>query len=165
MGWKNLEAAFYGCSNLTTFKGGDVSQVTDMRHMFSGASSLEQLDTSNWDVSSVENMALMFIFASKLEQLDLSNWDFGSVASMRNMFVDASGLTTESYSDMLMRIVDTSIKDSIPLGGGLAKYNDCGAKARAILITAPRNWDITDGGAQDGGVDIDRCTKWSPSPP
>ncbi len=60
MGWKNLNYAFAGCSNLTTFKGGDVSQVTDMSFMFYNASSLEQLDTSNWDVSSVTNMSYMF---------------------------------------------------------------------------------------------------------
>ncbi len=210
MGWKNLKAAFHGCSNLTTFKGGDVSQVTnmsgmflsasslveldtsnwdvssvenmstmfsnagslveldtsnwdvssvtDMSGMFNNASSLEQLDTSNWDVSSVENMSTMFHNTTSLVSLDLSNWDFDSVTDMSFIFSSANGLTTESYSDMLMRIVDTSTsKNPITLDGGSAKYNDCGAKARAILITAPRNWTINDGGAQDGGADAARC--------
>ncbi len=140
MGWKNLEKAFAGCENLTTFQGGDVSQVTNMSGMFFGARSLEQLNTSNWD--------------------------FGSVTTMENIFEGASELTTESYSDMLMRIVDTSNKNFITLGGGPAKYNDCGAKARAILTTATRSWNITDGGAEDGGgADAAKCTKWSPSPP
>ncbi len=74
-------------------------------------------------------------------------------------------LTTESYSEMLMRIVDTSTsQDPITLGGGPAKYNDCGAKARAILTTAPRSWDITDAGPE-AGADAANCTEWSPSPP
>ena len=34
VGWKNLERAFYGCDNLTTFAGGDVSGVTNMSRMF-----------------------------------------------------------------------------------------------------------------------------------
>ncbi len=90
MGWKNLERAFDGCVSLTALKGGDVSQVTNMSGMFSSASSLEQLDLSNWDVSSVEDMSYMFNNASSLEQLNLSNWDFSSVARMSGMFVGAS---------------------------------------------------------------------------
>ncbi len=82
---------------------------------------------------------------------------------MENIFWSASGaLTTESYSDMLMQIVDTS-KNPLTLRGWGAKYNDCGAKARAELLR--RGWTITDEGEQDGGVDIDRCTKWNPPNP
>ncbi len=103
----------------------------------------------------------MFYGASSLNQLDLSNWDFGSVTNMSFIFLNAI-VTTEIYSDMLMRIVDTSNKNSITLGGGPAKYNDCGAKARAILTTAPRGWDITDRGPQDGGANAANCTEWDP---
>ncbi len=85
--------------------------------MFFGARSLEQLDLSNWDVSSVENMALMFSFASSLKPLDTAHWDFGNAVNMESMFAGIRQLSTESYSDMLMRIVDTSSKDSITLGG------------------------------------------------
>ena len=57
MRWTDLSAAFRSCGNLTSFSGGDVSSVTDMSDMFSGTSSLEQLDTSNWDFGSVTTAA------------------------------------------------------------------------------------------------------------
>ncbi len=86
MGWKNLERAFAGCGNLTTFKGGDVSQVTNMSGMFVFASSLERLETSNWNVSSVTDMSFMFYNASSLDQLETIDWNVSSVTDMSNMF-------------------------------------------------------------------------------
>lgn len=55
----------------------DVSNVTSMRFMFIGNSSLNQ-DLSNWDVSSVTNMEAMFNNAHNFNQ-DLSNWDVSNV--------------------------------------------------------------------------------------
>ncbi len=135
MGWKNLNYAFAGCSNLTTFKGGDVSQVTDMDYMFSFASSLKQLDLNNWDVSSVTSMSYMFSFASSLKQLDTSHWDFGNVVSMERMFAGVRQLTTESYSEMLMRIVDTSTSQNpITLDGGQLSITTAAPKRRPYLL-------------------------------
>ena len=39
VGWKSLENAFRGCSNLTTVEGGNVSEVTNMSYMFRYATS------------------------------------------------------------------------------------------------------------------------------
>ncbi|MGF1945733.1 BspA family leucine-rich repeat surface protein [Enterococcus gallinarum] len=71
----------------------DVSNVTDMSNMFSGAYSLANLDVSNWDVSSVTNMSGMFSGAYSLANLDVSNWDVSSVTDMSSMFTFAESLT------------------------------------------------------------------------
>ena len=66
----------------------DVSGVTDMTGMFSGASNFNK-DISDWDVSSVENMSFMFHNASSFNG-DISKWDVSKVKNMSFMFHNAS---------------------------------------------------------------------------
>ncbi|WP_299057122.1 BspA family leucine-rich repeat surface protein [uncultured Polaribacter sp.] len=65
----------------------DVSKVTDMGWMFERAKSFNQ-DIGNWDVSSVTNMFYMFGGASSFNQ-DIGSWDVSSVADMGSMFSSA----------------------------------------------------------------------------
>ena len=65
----------------------DVSGVTSMANLFSGATSFNQ-DIGNWDVSSVTNMYRMFIHAQAFNQ-DIGNWDVGSVTTMAFMFQES----------------------------------------------------------------------------
>ena len=65
----------------------DVSNVTDMSYMFSGAQEFNQ-DIGNWDVSNVTNMSYMFNNARKFNQ-DIGNWDVSNVTNMYNMFIKA----------------------------------------------------------------------------
>lgn len=60
----------------------DVSQVTDMSHLFE--ESEFDGDISNWDVSNVTNMEYMFY--SSFFDGDISKWHVSSVKSMRGMF-------------------------------------------------------------------------------
>lgn len=76
----------------------DVSNVTDMSNMFSGAYSLANLDVSNWDVSSVTDMSSMFTFAESLTELDVSKWDVSNVTDMRYMFGGSSSIRPGSSS-------------------------------------------------------------------
>ena len=59
VGWKNLQGAFAGCSNLGVVNGGDTEQVTDMASMFEGATSL-RLNVASWNFKQVSNMQSMF---------------------------------------------------------------------------------------------------------
>ncbi len=103
-------------------------------------------------------MSNMFYGASSLNQLDLSNWDFGSVTNMSFIFFNAV-VTTESYSDMLMQIVDTSSERSVPLGAHFIKHNNCVAKAKAELES--RGWIVIDAGPE-AGANAANCTEWDP---
>ena len=64
----------------------DVSNVTNMSHMFCRCSSLKSVgDLSSWDVSNVIDMSFMFQLCKKFNQ-DLSEWNVSSVTNMGYMF-------------------------------------------------------------------------------
>ena len=80
--WMSMDSAFRGASNMT-YNAADVpdlSRVTDMGHMFDGASSLDG-DLSAWDVSNVGDMSYMFKDAQSFNS-DLSAWDVSNVGDM-----------------------------------------------------------------------------------
>lgn len=64
----------------------NVSNVTDMSKMFSGAHEFNQ-DISKWDVSNVTNMSKMFSGSHEFNQ-DISQWDVTNVTNMSDMFKD-----------------------------------------------------------------------------
>ena len=116
VGWKNLQGAFAGCSNLAAVRGGETAEVTDMSSMFEGTTSL---------------------------QLDISSWSFKATANMQSMF---SGVTLpdETYSALLHRIVQTTTQNGVPLDGGNSHYSSSAAEARAQLVD--NGWQIKDSG-------------------
>lgn len=63
----------------------DVSQVTDMHHLFRDTCFCG--DISQWDVSQVKKMDLMF-FGCKDFNCDISNWNVSNVKSMVGTFFD-----------------------------------------------------------------------------
>ena len=79
----------------------DVSAVTDMLGMFWDAEAFNQ-DLSKWDVSAVTDMVHMFHGASAFNQ-DLSNWDVSAVANMRYMFYGAAAFHRKLCGDAWVR--------------------------------------------------------------
>ena len=84
----------------------DVSRVTDMSHMFDGATAFKGGDISSWDTRSVTNMSHMFDGAKSFNG-DLSRWDTSSVTYMSHMFDgatafngDISGWNTSLVTNM-----------------------------------------------------------------
>jgi surface protein len=114
--WRDMESAFYGCTNLseytatdvpdlsnvdsmkdmfracTQFNGAigdwDTSHVKNMLGVFNGANSFNQ-DIGNWDTSNVIDMSFMFRDAFKFNQ-DIGDWDVLYVSTMLYMFANAS---------------------------------------------------------------------------
>ncbi|MFK5971049.1 MAG: BspA family leucine-rich repeat surface protein, partial [Candidatus Marithrix sp.] len=84
--WKNMNAAFYGASNLqiTATDSPNLSNVADMNSMFRDAIAFNS-DISGWDVSNVVNMTYMFSGAVVFNQ-PLNSWDVGNVTNMSHMF-------------------------------------------------------------------------------
>ena len=88
--WESMNSAFGGATNMV-YRATDVpdlSGVTDMDWMFSGAASFNG-DISEWDVSWVTDMYRMFANAASFNG-DISEWDVSGVTDMSDMFAGAS---------------------------------------------------------------------------
>lgn len=131
VGWNSFASAFVGCSNLTTVSGGETSNVTSMRSMFTGANALTvnsdnwntsnvtdmramfssttnvTVDTSNWDTSRVTDMSFMFFNADSVT-IDTSKWDTSNVTDMSRMFMNASNLNPDTSSWDTSKVTDMS---------------------------------------------------------
>ena len=71
----------------------DVSNVTDMNHMFSHCDNLTKLNIDNWDVSNVTDMHFMFCNCKNLTELNIGSWDVSNVTNMNYMFANCGILT------------------------------------------------------------------------
>lgn len=88
VGWKSFKSSFLFCGNLTSFEGGDTSEVTDMSGMFRYAAQVTP-NTSGWDTSNVTDMSNMFDFAGAANP-NTSGWDTSNVIDMGEMFASAT---------------------------------------------------------------------------
>ena len=118
----------------------DVSQVTDMRYLFSpdgmrkavlglqleyeGISNFND-DISNWDVSKVRDMRYMFKGTESFNQ-PLNTWDVSKVTNMRNMFKGASSFNQ-------------------PIGNwNVSKVTNMGSMFWGSVFNQPiGNWDVS----------------------
>ena len=88
----------------------DVSNVTRMGEMFSGATSFNQ-DLSNWDVSNVTDMRSMFLGATAFNG-DISAWDVSQVTDMSYIFFNALSFNQDIGGWDVSNVVDSSSFDS-----------------------------------------------------
>ena len=88
--WISMERAFKGLRNLVVNATDtpDLSLVTNMDEMFSGASSFNS-PINDWDVSNVTSMYALFEEATLFNQ-SLNEWDVSNVTNMSGMFSRAS---------------------------------------------------------------------------
>jgi surface protein len=84
----------------------DVSNVTNMRSMFSGARAFNQ-DIGGWDVSNVTNMGQMFYYALVFNQ-DIGSWDVSNVTDMGAMFFGAYDFNQDIGSWNVSNVADMS---------------------------------------------------------
>ena len=106
--WDSMENAFRGCSNLryTAIDTPDLSQVTDMSHMFQEAT-LFNGDIGDWDVDNVTDMSSMFSDASTFNQ-NIGGWDVDKVTNMRFMFFGATGFNQDISQWEVGEVTDMS---------------------------------------------------------
>ena len=94
----SFNGAFSGFTALAyvDFAGLDVSMIKSVGDMFSGCTSLVNVDgLSNWNTSNVTSMKSMFSDCTSLTNVDgLSNWNTSNVTDMANMFSDCTNLTS-----------------------------------------------------------------------
>ena len=96
----DMRGMFYGCSSLTSINltGLDTSNVINMQDMFMNCTLLTNVDITGFNTSKVESMYRMFIHCNNIQNLDLSNWDTSNVKSMSMMFCDCTSLTNLNLS-------------------------------------------------------------------
>ena len=77
-----------GIENLNT------ENVTSMRDMFRGCSSLTSLDVTHFNTGNVTSMVKMFSNCFQLAELDVTHFNTANVENMRDMFRGCSSLTS-----------------------------------------------------------------------
>ena len=90
----NSSGFFSGLSSVESYdlSNFDTGTITSMVSMFQSNTSLKTVDVSNFNMSNVTNMQNMFYNCVNLESLDVSNWDTSNVTQMNNVFNDCSKL-------------------------------------------------------------------------
>ena len=110
-GWQDLSLAFSGCTNLTTFHGGELGGVTTIEGIFKDAINVVP-DVSDWDTSSITSMAGAFQNARAANPA-VSDWDTASVTTAAEMFNGAS-----------IAVPDVSGWDTSSLANASAMFED-----------------------------------------
>lgn len=96
----SCESAFGNLSiEAIDFSNADMSNVTNMRWMFSNCTSLTTVNMDNVDTSNVTNMYSMFYYCKKLTELDLSGFNTSNVTNMYGMFSGCSSLISLNISN------------------------------------------------------------------
>lgn len=85
--WTSMESAFRACNNLNILASDspNLSNVSDMSHMFSGTPNIGSIN--DWNVSNVNNMS--YLFSHSAYNNPLNNWDVSNVTNMEGMFLNA----------------------------------------------------------------------------
>ena len=141
--WVSMISAFRGASSMTYNAADtpDLSGVTDMSHMFRGATSFNA-NISGWNVSGVTEMPSMFRGATSFNG-DISDWNVSGVTSMNSMFRNAtsfngdisdwnvSGVTSmsrmffgaTSFNGDISGWIVSGVTDMFSIFGGATSFN------------------------------------------
>lgn len=123
--WETMNGAFNNCEGLIGdyTDSPDLSGVTDLSHMFSGASAFNQ-QVDNWDVSHVKNMSAMFEDATAFNQ-ELNSWDTSNVTDMSFMFSGTKSFNQRVDEWNVSSLLDMNhiFNDAIKFNQSLATWN------------------------------------------
>ena len=140
--------AFYGCTNLTcSATDAPTITTTDLTFTFNFATSFNGA-IGNWDVSGVTNMVSMFQSATAFDQ-NLGSWD---VANVTNFFNFMRGKSAATFSTANLDAIyngwsASGVQPNCNISFQGAQYTVAGGQAgKNILLAAPNNWTIADGG-------------------
>jgi surface protein len=124
----------------------------NMKGLFSSAGSFNQ-PLNNWNTSEVINMNGMFQNATTFNQ-NIGNWNVSKVTNFSNFMLGKTNLNFSStnldaiYNGWIVNGVqpNTTSPLSTNISFGTAKYTSAGTTGKNILLAAPNNWIIQDGG-------------------
>lgn len=116
----SITVPFMGCSALTKIKGldtWDTSKVTSMPSVFSGCSSLEELDLSSWDFTNCNTCSGFISGATNIKKLNLSN---ATGEFLYEVFNGTGGYSPPAMDELILRNIkyntSYSISSALPNG-------------------------------------------------
>ena len=114
--WRSMASAL-PCRNMiiSATDVPNLTQVTSMNSMFSGASSFNQ-DIGDWDVGNVTNMDLLFESANSFNQ-PISDWDVSNVTKMAFM------LSTSSFNQPISDWDVSNVTDMTGMFNSASSFN------------------------------------------
>ena len=121
--------------------GWDVSNVTNMRSMFSNARSFNG-DLSKWNVSNVTNMYEMFRSAHSFNG-DLSKWNVSNVRDMKNMFYYAKSFNGDLSKWNVSNVtnMEEMFRSAYEFNGDLSKWNVSNVTNMEYMFGYARSFD------------------------
>ncbi len=105
LGLTSLTGAFYKCFNLTVVPDSIPSTVNDLSYAFCESESFNHVNIASWDVSNVTDMNHMFAEAVVFNQ-DIGGWNVSSVTDMNNMFMKAKAFNQNIGSWNVSNVTD-----------------------------------------------------------
>lgn len=157
----NMKYMFSGCSSLediSSLKDWNTGNVGDMNGMFNGCASLQDISAlKDWNVSNVGDMNGMFDGCTSLEDISaLKDWDVANVADLSGMFYSCSAL------------IDTFALKNWDIGNVKFMSRMFRGCTSLVDVSALKNWDtanVNDMNAMFKGcsalVDIFALKNWN----
>lgn len=101
----------------------DTRSTIDMNNLFSGMSSLQELDLSSWDIESVTDLSEAFSSLSSIVSLDITGWDTREVKSMYATFSGLVNLEKVIGIENLNTSKVTTMSNMFSYSPGLMELN------------------------------------------
>jgi surface protein len=145
----NMSSMFRQCTTFNQALSFNTAAVTNMTQVFDGAVAFNQ-DLSSWNTAAVTNMSNMFSSAAAFNQ-NIGMWNVANVTNFTNFMLGKTAVTFSAanldaiYNGWSAQSVEPSINISF---GGAQFTNAGGLAGKNILLGAPNNWTIVDGGQQ-----------------
>jgi surface protein len=142
-----MQSMFRDCFSFNKALSLNTAAVISMYQMFDGASAFNQ-DISGWNTISVTSMGNMFNGATAFNQ-NIGSWNVANVTTFTNFMATKTNLTfSPTNLDAIYNGWSASgVKPNINISFGGARFTNAGGLAgKNILLGAPNNWTIADGG-------------------
>ncbi len=149
-GETSIVSIFQNCTSLTKIpflQNWDFSSVVLANLAFAGATNFDE-DFGSPNFSNLTNAQAMFNGALAFDQ-NIGDWDVSKVAFFSNFML---GKTPATFSATNLDAIYNGwsqlnfVNTGLSINFGTAKYTVAGSAGRAILTSAPLNFNITDGG-------------------
>jgi len=107
----NNEAAFAGCTKFVSIDLRGVKSATTLKYMFKACTNLQSVTfADDFDTSNIQNMEQVFSGCSSLTEVDISSFNTSSVQTTHAMFYNCSNLTT-IYASSSFALSDGTVSD------------------------------------------------------